>query len=120
MIFDEQRVRAEGLAIRTDTEAALRHANTVHEQRSSQRGPRAHRRASSPARQLMAARTAALRRLRRHVQTFRSRSRSGETSAPVSLPRQSNIASVRRDTVDAASSIESVAHPAAKVAQQPW
>ena len=60
MLFDEQRVTAERLAIRMETETALRHANAVRGQRSSQR--RARQRLSRSARQLLATMTSTRRR----------------------------------------------------------
>ena len=90
MLFDQQRVKAETIAIRIDTETALRHANAVREQNSRQRRTSS-RQWLNPARQFMAAIAGTRRRTRRNIPTSGSRSRSGESAAPVTLPMHVGI-----------------------------
>ena len=91
MLFDEQRVNAEAVAIRIDTEAALRHANAIREQHGHRRRTLSPQWALNPARRLIAAIAATRQRTPGNVPPSRSQSASGQTAAPLTLPRRIGI-----------------------------
>jgi hypothetical protein len=114
MLFDEQRVSAERLAIRIDTEAALDHANAARQQRSSQRRAETRHWSSKPARQLISAITGTRLRPRRNTRTSRSRSGPAKSAAPVAPPMRVGITWMTGKTLDVSSSIAPVGSRAAR------